>query len=678
MMKKVWPVLLAVVLVFGLAVLGCGSSGGGGGGDTSGGGALKVPEKLTLEENHYGDGYQAFVDVGATIKKDDEWTIDVKFTVSRDVPGGIQIGLVDTVTGYWNPLSYDGDAKDDEPNAIYNTGALVKDEEYTLKETFIALKDSGGTTKAHNRLVFQTEKEFSPKNDDSTTTDPTAPGPVTITFTGGSSGGGDNDFDALGDFDYNKGDNDSDGAESQAIWTITNADIKTALKNAEALVIVMENEIKGGTQFIWQSSTNWSGWHQKTITSNAGVPIEGVEFEKDDETGLYGLIINLSIIDDYSGFLVACNTPGATVKVILAYYTGATKIHELGIIGTILIPGEEIDLTPTITGVTVSPATVDVPKGGAQQFAATVTGTFDFVKTVTWKIDETGLATGTSISAAGLLTIATGETKTTLTVRATSTGDTTKSGTATVNVTNEIPKYTPTVLTVGTDNKISGADFTKIKDATSYSYLSIAYTPGSGNPAGAIGNLESNAGSANIQLMSKEGSTAQTILLLVSDVLPYAGTDNLYFNFWDGTCDSVTLFTAKAGLALTDVPEDFGLQYATTGATKVLPSPGGALAGKGDLPGLSAKAILDAADTAKLKIYFSAGKSGWGSGKVQVKDSDYNATDTSSDITPTGDPLTAEIVIGPIKTAYSGNTKATGFSINLYNDAEIIYMEIQP
>jgi formylglycine-generating enzyme required for sulfatase activity len=85
-----------------------------------------------------------------------------------------------------------------------------------------------------------------------------------------------------------------------------------------------------------------------------------------------------------------------------------------------------------ITGVTVSPATANVTKGGTQTFTATVAGTGNPVQTVTWTLSGGG--TGTAISSAGVLTVAVNETATSLTITATSTVDTSKSGTAVVSV----------------------------------------------------------------------------------------------------------------------------------------------------------------------------------------------------------------------------------------------------
>ena len=88
----------------------------------------------------------------------------------------------------------------------------------------------------------------------------------------------------------------------------------------------------------------------------------------------------------------------------------------------------------TVTGVTVSPSTINMTKGGTQQFQAAVTGDNSPSQTVTWTVQGGGA--GTSISTGGLLTVGGSETATTLTVRAASTvaGYTNIAGTAIVTV----------------------------------------------------------------------------------------------------------------------------------------------------------------------------------------------------------------------------------------------------
>ena len=201
MVKKFVLVFLALFVIF--AIVGCGDNlPGTGANPGTGPGPVKskltVPQTIELKENTWSTGYYASVDVpvGKTNKKilkDDEWTLAITFTVSRNVPEGIQIGLVDTVTDYWNPLSWDGEAKKGEAGAMFQTEALEKDKEYTLKQVFKALKDSGGTTPAHNKLQFQTDGEYLRAEADNGKSIDAAknPGPVTITITKGGTTGGD-------------------------------------------------------------------------------------------------------------------------------------------------------------------------------------------------------------------------------------------------------------------------------------------------------------------------------------------------------------------------------------------------------------------------------------------------------------------------------------------------------
>ena len=94
------------------------------------------------------------------------------------------------------------------------------------------------------------------------------------------------------------------------------------------------------------------------------------------------------------------------------------------------VPGSGEGELPTVTSVTVSPGTAAVVPGQTQQFTATVAGTNNPNQTVTWRVEGGG--SGTGISTGGLLSVAADETALMLTVRATSTVDIKKSGTASV------------------------------------------------------------------------------------------------------------------------------------------------------------------------------------------------------------------------------------------------------
>ena len=88
----------------------------------------------------------------------------------------------------------------------------------------------------------------------------------------------------------------------------------------------------------------------------------------------------------------------------------------------------------SVTSVTVSPESANVAKGSTQQMTATVVTTGYAPKTVNWSV--TGAQTPTSrISNTGLLTVATNEPNSTLTVTAVSAYDPDKSDTSTITVT---------------------------------------------------------------------------------------------------------------------------------------------------------------------------------------------------------------------------------------------------
>ena len=94
----------------------------------------------------------------------------------------------------------------------------------------------------------------------------------------------------------------------------------------------------------------------------------------------------------------------------------------------VFVPG-----APSITSVTVSPATATVQKGGSIPLSATVVTANFAPQAVEWTITTTGVKAGTYIEN-GVLHIAADETKASVAVKATSVFDGTKNGTATITV----------------------------------------------------------------------------------------------------------------------------------------------------------------------------------------------------------------------------------------------------
>lgn len=88
--------------------------------------------------------------------------------------------------------------------------------------------------------------------------------------------------------------------------------------------------------------------------------------------------------------------------------------------------------TPAVTAVSVTPPTASANKGATVQLTATVTATGFANKKVSWEI--TGSPTDSSVDQNGLVSVGANETLSTLTVQATSTYDSTKTGQATITV----------------------------------------------------------------------------------------------------------------------------------------------------------------------------------------------------------------------------------------------------
>jgi len=118
---------------------------------------------------------------------------------------------------------------------------------------------------------------------------------------------------------------------------------------------------------------------------------------------------------------------------VCRHYIGFGFLALMGFSLAFLACGNDSAPSPTVTGVTVSPAAVTVAKNQTQQFTVKVTGTNNPAPTVTWEV--TGGVTETVIADNGILSVAAGETAASLTVTATSTVDSAKFGTAVVTVT---------------------------------------------------------------------------------------------------------------------------------------------------------------------------------------------------------------------------------------------------
>lgn len=142
----------------------------------------------------------------------------------------------------------------------------------------------------------------------------------------------------------------------------------------------------------------------------------------------------------------------------LTFVDGTSKTSS---VAKFTMPASAVNVTATyedipisITGIDVSPKTVNIQKGTSQSFTATVSGTGAFDNTVTWSVEGANSA-GITITSAGMLTVDAAETATTLIVKATANGDNAKTDTAIATVTTAAT-YSVTISGGGTGATGSG------------------------------------------------------------------------------------------------------------------------------------------------------------------------------------------------------------------------------
>ena len=233
------------------------------------------------------------------------------------------------------------------------------------------------------------------------------------------------------DFGYNE---DNTRNYRQAVWVFSAANAST-LKSATQIAFVLGTDPSAGMQFSWRGSAA-GNWNSTNILSASGAAQNGASWDAVTKT----LTINLeTAVNDRTSFLA--QSGGIQIAVV---YSGFDNINDLGIESAKLLDsgGEEVEIVPTITSVTVNLQTgVQISRGESVMVSATVNGVGEVAQTVTWSIDETGKHADTNITPFNdsyVLNVSPYETLSTLTVRATSTVDTTKSGTAVVNITGDI------------------------------------------------------------------------------------------------------------------------------------------------------------------------------------------------------------------------------------------------
>jgi len=181
-----------------------------------------------------------------------------------------------------------------------------------------------------------------------------------------------------------------------------------------------------------------------TVTPKTSAAVEkgsSIEFTATVEgTGDFATTVTWSIVETGKHAQTVIDANGkldvASAETLAELTVKATSTEDTTKSGTITVYIFNVGQIPTVATVVVSPNAIDVEKGGYQDFTVQVNGTNNPPQDVTWSIVETGKHAGTTISADGRLTVAVFETLAELTVKATSTIDISKSGTAAVTLTD--------------------------------------------------------------------------------------------------------------------------------------------------------------------------------------------------------------------------------------------------
>ncbi|WP_168734782.1 Ig-like domain-containing protein [Deinococcus sp. KSM4-11] len=144
--------------------------------------------------------------------------------------------------------------------------------------------------------------------------------------------------------------------------------------------------------------------------------------------------VAVATVDPTSGEVTAVSNGTATITATSTFDTSKTGTASVTVAGS-----------NSVTGVTVSPATLSLQPGATDTLMATVQGTGSYATTVTWTSSNTGIAT---VSASGVVTaVSTG----TAIITAKSTADSSKSAAAQVTVgnANSLARLTVTNLDGG-------------------------------------------------------------------------------------------------------------------------------------------------------------------------------------------------------------------------------------
>jgi len=169
--------------------------------------------------------------------------------------------------------------------------------------------------------------------------------------------------------------------------------------------------------------------------------------------------------------------------------------------------------TPRVTTVSVTPGSVSIIKGQSQQFNATVNGSNNPSQNVNWTVSG-ATSSATNITSYGRLSVSSSETARTLTVRATSSIDTNKSGIATITVTTPPPTVTSVTISPSSVyvQKGNSQQFNAVVNGTNNPSQDVTWTVLGGNNS-------STSISSGGRLSVSSNETARTLTVIATSAV---------------------------------------------------------------------------------------------------------------------------------------------------------------
>lgn len=272
--------------------------------------------------------------------------------------------------------------------------------------------------------------------------------------------------------------------------------------------------ISGNANVVASSENGWEwaivSWGgDVTISDNAN--LNSTKIDNSDISASGNIFISTTGTVTATGTLgfYALNTITGSTYVS----SGTVKIYNtdnMGFVrGTLNKTGGTVYLNDVLS-VTVNPSSATVQKGSSYQFGATVAGINNPSQAVAWSVSGNN-DISTNISSSGLLTVAAGETSTTLTVTAISTVNSGKFGTATVTVSH-------------TGRSSSGSSGSSSNNSSGSGGSS------SNNTGGYIGSSSNNTGGSNSYNTSSSNTSTSIAKPNYSGESKYDGYNDAYGN----------------------------------------------------------------------------------------------------------------------------------------------------